>query len=36
MWYDENTKNRYVSYYHACAFDHYGAEPYLVGSLGTA
>lgn len=36
MWYDENTKNRYVSYYHACAFDHYGAEPYLVWSLGTA
>ena len=36
MWYDENTKNRYVSYYHACAFDHYGAEPFYVGSLGTA
>lgn len=36
MWYDENTKNRYVSYYHACAFDHFGAEPFIVGSLGTA
>lgn len=35
MWYDQNTKNRYVSYYHACAFDHFGAEPFVAGSLGT-
>lgn len=36
VWYDEHTKNRYASMYHACAFDHFGAEAYIVGSLGTA
>lgn len=36
MWYDEHTKQRYASYYHACSFDHYGAEVGLVGSQGTA
>lgn len=36
MWYDPDTKQRYASYYHACAFDHFGAQAFVVGSLWTA
>lgn len=35
-FYDPQTKNHFVTYYHTCAFDHYGAESYIVGSEGTA
>lgn len=35
-FYDPKTKDYFVSYYHACAIDHYGAEAYIVGSQGTA
>lgn len=35
-FYDPKTKDYFVSYYHACAIDHFGAEPYVVGSQGTA
>ena len=35
-FYDPKTKDYFVSYYHACAIDHFGAESYIVGSQGTA
>lgn len=36
MRYDEDTKSHFVSFYETCAFDHYGAECYIVWSRGTA
>jgi hypothetical protein len=36
MWEDKNTKTMYTSYYESYDMDHYGAESFLVGSLGVA
>lgn len=36
MWEDKATKTTIVSYYENCAFDHFGAQQFMVGSRGTA